>query len=1079
MKPTYTVATFDGGIVERVKQDVFGEAEGGRMRSVLWLENFDHTIVIGSAVKRQGYKILTETTPWSGPMTNWHQGSMGTAISFQVADFCSDWDTYDPNSELNHVIGTASYAYNIPVGQNVLISFVRFYSDTDRSNAAAGTFYEADYNATVVVAYARQVPSDTAPVWSNVWTKDKGLGQDPHAGYEYPGWFSYGIMRDHTVYGGSVVFVTDFNNEVEPFDPSVETPRTDNPMSLNMYPVYVFKLWDISNRRDKGTEFFWDMKNISTQTNTNIPLNTLVPNYSGDDYQRFKIIYPSMWLLRNDLVGVVECGSEADIYQTALTKPIELCLFERRVRSFETKYFPIGVNGSNTRFNADTEQIEPSSKWEYINDEADFTESLETLRSITYAVQEVKWEEGLLYSDGNVAGITAFENDWKETALTVNWMGRNISMQCITKGDIYASELENRQNNLGDPIDQSGKMREPTNGDKKLWDSLGRWVLPVRLPNYIGNKNPRYWMQGEKIPLVITGKVNGIELKLFDYVYEVRNAHSDPWPNLWSLMDQEHWEAYIDSEGAHEYWSAASRRELFWAVKDNNMKCGGRYIVPKTCLWTEPVVTLGPGITTTPDTHYVFPSWRAYCWEPFNPFVRDDFTGLDSANDPYTDFWYPRWDHGGITNQGATQVGYWPRHCEGNIIGFNLRIDKDYIAKLVDVGLEEVNVYIVEASEDESLLRSQGLFAYTKDVPSQYYGLPKKKFWDNDPQNYRLLHSFSFTEDAKGFADVDDYETWKQFYDGQPGTTSAWSVFDDRMVGTPQNEDGSFVTNAQIDANSGSRLTPEYVIYDYGVSGPSMILNSDARYWDGIAARCVAQVKGRVFIAGLTKKGGEEEQGIVRFSAVQSGVISLDVFNEADSIRLGGKPVTALMEYREQLWIFGDTELHRVQMPVITDTSSWEVLDKIDGQGVSEPKLVTTCPYGVVWANGAGVWISDGRMPENLADPVLGAYMTLMTGQPYPFQSFVQLPIPAVYDGTYNKYATLEYLPLKDEVMISFPVTEVTRSGGGITSVFVEDLGEIIREVRLIYHFPSKTWRCETYDLTTFGEEVTQEYGNL
>jgi hypothetical protein len=167
--------------------------------------------------------------------------------------------------------------------------------------------------------------------------------------------------------------------------------------------------------------------------------------------------------------------------------------------------------------------------------------------------------------------------------------------------------------------------------------------------------------------------------------------------------------------------------------------------------------------------------------------------------------------------------------------------------------------------------------------------------------------------------------------------------------------------------------TPDFYLWDYPTDEP-LILNYSGRIWDGVGARCCAVVKGRTFIGGCyDEKGMIEEQAIVRYSIVQGGVISPDLFAEEDILRVGHEPITALVEFREQLWVFNRTKNYRIQMRDIVNISSWEFLEAVV-QGAHHPKHIAVTPYGVVYANEAGVWLSDGADPQNIAVPILGTY---------------------------------------------------------------------------------------------------------
>jgi hypothetical protein len=261
--------------------------------------------------------------------------------------------------------------------------------------------------------------------------------------------------------------------------------------------------------------------------------------------------------------------------------------------------------------------------------------------------------------------------------------------------------------------------------------------------------------------------------------------------------------------------------------------------------------------------------------------------------------------------------------------------------------------------------------------------------------------------------------------------------------------------------------SPDFCVWDYPTSQP-LILDSSGRYWEGMGARCICVIKGRVFIGGVINKSGEEEQAIIRYSDAQGGVISQDIFSLENKLIVGHNPHSALAEYREQLWAFSQQDVYRLQMPSITDPTTWEFLDVIQ-QGTFSPKTVVTTPYGVVFANSGGVWISDGGMPENLALPILGSYQSMANGKYYNYMfdtEGFEYPVEE-----WNKFMEVIYDKFKDEVVI------MSTAAGRGKEIGNEEDAQYIN--KFIFNFPFKNWRVEKHDLPLLEDSQEPENNHV
>ena len=290
-----------------------------------------------------------------------------------------------------------------------------------------------------------------------------------------------------------------------------------------------------------------------------------------------------------------------------------------------------------------------------------------------------------------------------------------------------------------------------------------------------------------------------------------------------------------------------------------------------------------------------------------------------------------------------------------------------------------------------------------------------------------------------------------------------------------------------------NNYTPDFFLWDYPSDSPSYIISNSGQYYKGTGARCITSVKGRTFIGGCFDKDYIEEQAIVRYSSINNGVNVVDLFAEEEKIQIGHLPITSLIEYREQLWVFNLNNYYRIALNEIANPASWEFLDSKFGQGTFSPKTVCKTPYGVCFSAFGGIYLSDGTNPVNLVDnpeqvlAIKSLYQHLMLGNTYEYSHIFEPGSIFIEEGDdYNRYAELFYSEEKDELILTTPIKKEKRvvvldeeeqviSDNEIVDLDLRDYdvaGEAhynsnthmqnTHWLKLIYSFSNKNWRTES-----------------
>lgn len=1089
MKKIYTQLTFEKGMVETIKQDNDSELSQPHT-SVLWLQNFNPNIVSGAVVKRSG--LMAADIP---------------TVSFKYPGS----ELYPPQEYYDEapvkIYSTTSMEVRSPFSSHAHIVFYDQYFTEGISSSVNAKVYAYQYDG-----------NDLIETWKDV-----------------KGHIVRGELADYCRYGQSLLFTS--------------LPIDSSNQSTAVYRMY---FWD-------GTKYWENNKRL---LNGYLNESYVV---SKDDWAKWIIAKPSL-ITASQEVGVYRLDErtyegklvvkniETSNFHIVSTDPAdssELIAESIAVVIWEQPSRIVEVNGLLNENGGWTGQT-PATYNLYVNpyfDDKPMSPGgrLSGISSNEYLNENIKFNfwQGKIFSNNGYKidyaeyspNATAVGPRWRE-----DWEEDKDALIARHTNPYQASAewiMEVGYNSPGFVEDKSAWYRAKWTITNKLDGSTSvknliintEWAFGadrganrtfsyvnlcgVILEDYLNLKMPRPFLGGEKIPMLVVARINGVNVLLKSFTYTVKgNARelNDTRKYLpegngaefhfatagfnvgeINLLPNPHQHVYRD-----EYDDAYSIEPLIAKAPRDKARKG----VCSNISWY-PQSSLISGLLTTPNN---FPD--NYYSSVGGVLVSP--TTQDYRKDSPT------------TEQGAdrSQVRMRNIHKTGNNIYITVTLKTDEIFKMVEAGLSSISIYAAKPNTSEHLLYSRGLTFEPMD--GAQYALPKKLI-ENNYSDFALIKEFQIHGE---FGYVETYND----YEGQPITTNCWQPFGgERLVAVPMQandmpEPGRAFPRSEIEVHTPNFIldsmqqpninylpksnpayefndlrvdvtkaydgiqfeknktnfykrtppddyeeldklkvwSPDFCIWDYPTSQP-LILDSSGEYWDGVGARCISVIKGRVFIGGTINKDLTEEQAIIRYSDVQAGVISQDVFSIENKLIVGHNPTTALTEYREQLWVFSNYDLYRLQMPSITDVTSWEFLDVIQ-QGTFSPKTVITTPYGVVFANSGGVWVTDGGLPENIAVPILGSYQQMANGNYYNYMFDSKEFVYEIDD--WNKNMEVIYDKFKDELVILSLATEKNK-----TIHNAEDPHYI---VKFIFSFQYKNWRVETNSLPTLEDERNQ-----
>lgn len=836
---------------------------------------------------------------------------------------------------------------------------------------------------------------------------------------EYPGWYTVGLYTDHKRYGEKLYFTTLLKNKVYGTD-------LDN----YLFPVYEWGLWDLTKKRKDG-KVWWngiDFNNIDTDTKT---------------YRKWKVKTPTMDLIRENIVGYAYWDKNAGEWKReGNEKPIEVLFMEN-----DLDISPVRISGDKSTFNplygipGEDGQYKGVSKerYSYLSRNAD--DEFPKLTPDTYYGNDT---QNIFYESYSIFDLKDYIDKIKTTEF---WDVVNTSF----------NELEYVKYDTPSITDGFITHGKPITGKFKIafalfdpygfgYDDIGRRIYYTRSPGvaldnygyplgfsfrnlylrYIDNNVPRPWHKEEKIPFVLTAKIGGVETILYQDIYTIKTPVNYIVPK-----------SYVIVEGSNVFQGSYTD-----TVKD--------------------------GFTST----IKHDSGISLAVSSNNTYYSSPHISLEEVNGDSTEI----------------------KLSIKNMLQFTIRIKKSYLSKLLEQDVTEFNLYVAEKHETESYLKTIGIVAPVEPPPG-YYMKPALDSVDTDDvdfdySKFRLVKSFLI----EGASQEIDYSN----YSGFATKTNAWLTGSDD--GDTNSEDYLYAVPKEIDddgpipsnnipflnntyqeqgypyggGKENNRIWyPDFTLYDYPDEAPPLTLNNSGEYWKGLGARHIEIIQGRTFIAGCIDEDGKEEQSVVRYSAVQNGIASKDIFVKEDQVTFGHNPITALLNYRDQLWIFNEYSQYRMIPHNVFDVSSWEVLDVQDAQGCLSNKTLCIAPNGVCFASRNGIWISDGRIPTSLTNnpkanlTIQSLYQKLAIGKPYEYQQQADPGRPFIDINTgFNPYLELYYDKDNDELVLSTPVRK--NDDEMFESIpenyIIDDWEYFTHEVRLIYNFSNNNWRMESYD---------------
>lgn len=799
-----------------------------------------------------------------------------------------------------------------------------------------------------------------------------------------------------------------------------------------LFPVYMWGLWDLTKKR-KDAKVWWngiDFPNLDTDK---------------QKYRKWKVKTPTMELLREDVVGTAYYDKSSSTWLGDTNKPIQVLFMENdlEVASLDTSSIDVsledtGVPGIIHRTGSNRESYLSKSE-------------TDEFPKITESLSYVETQNSIFFESYDIADFP----NYKEYLKGVGYWVRKLNLTEFewvndTLSGVGSTSIPRSTSTLHEDLNVATTdtfyTLKPDNNNKS-------YILQNALRNvylrYIDQDVPRPWHKDEKIPFVLTAKIGGVETVLYQDIYTIKSEQGMEAPTT-TKFDEMLLNRFGGDISFYDNYATS-------LIKDINS--------PSSEIFTA--------------------------------------VGLWSKN------WYYSSPHVRIENLTDDLMTL----TINNTLQFSIRINKEYFGKLLEQDAVEFNLYVSERHETESFLNTVGIIEPVE-APNGYYMKPALDTVniddvDFDYSKFRLVKTFLI----EGASQTIDYD----IYAGTATRTNAWlqagddgdTTVDDYVYAVPNIDDGTgFIENNRLPDfdntyaerglpytggnNNDKMWYPDFTLYDYPSDAPPLTLNNSGEYWEGLGAKHIEIIQGRTFIAGCIDDEGKEEQAVVRYSAVQNGVASKDIFVKEDKITFGHSPITALMNYRDQLWIFSEDRQYRMIPHNVFDVSTWEVLDVQHAQGCLSNKTLTIAPKGVCFASRNGIWISDGRMPSSLTDApqqglaIQSLYQRLAIGKTYDYQAQADPGRPYIDPDTgFNPYLELYYDKDSDELVLSTPVKKNSSEmyENEANNYMIEDWEYFTHEVRVIYSFANNNWRTDSYAASSIsnvaiGSERSKTYSS-
>jgi len=979
--------TFQGGMLEGIKQDVPFEAGGGALTSVLWLENYNHTLQQDSAIKRWGEVDsgvpLLDLGYFTPNMTYSYVVNGGNTLEIDRSTWLQGVQMYSvvhPEYNDNYTTflkrypnTTATYAYD-------------YIPDYVRNAAVLHTVESSE--AVAVVSHTIAKDGDTAE-WQEVWAD--GIT-------DYPGWYTFGTLADVTRYGETLLFTTTLR-ELPYFSATQfpdNYPEYENPVNQYLYPVYRYLYWDITQKWKGENQFLNGIEDYDFD------------HITDDKFHHWKVLPPAQYVVNNIQVGITR-GMVQDT-STAMHTSGATSTFDINIGIEECSAAARFVDTAGTGYDT---LAEYKPAWSAVVFQTSYTAYDGTsYTNNTYVPQQrtQSMEELDLASMNRIL-------------YGVEPAGATFNLSFGNTNHYDARRVTAKQVQVGFEIKEADVIYGSYSGVRFLPIITGTSLI-----KYTATRSPRLWLYGERFDLILTANIAGVEVLVKRMAYEVQTKPTNEYADI---------PTYV----------TANTRILPFLINNEmttNMTIEGNG-TPVT--FNEEVVDLGK----------FFPQARCI-----------------GAKEP----------------TATSQYDYLKYQAYGMLLYFSLEVSAETMQALIDASCSALSLWCIKPDSNQHITKSIG---YDLSLPSgNIYNKPLDQ--DSaaiDYTKYALLKRFVIDGRTDPPADYEDWipsatlatNSWVE-----SSWTGGSSLSNTYYVGVPLNR----VSGDTLEPNSTVPLyatdtavktyldnvvsvsanvldtdywTPDFVLWDYPTE-TTLFLNSSGKYWKGLGAKLITVIKGRTFIGGCIGADGIEEQAILRYSDVQGGAISPDIFSEERKIQVGHIPHTALLEFREQLWAFSRYQFYRIGLASITQEETWEFFDVVE-QGCFNNKSVVVVPYGVVFCNEAGVWLSEGGEPQNLALPILPTYQNISSGTNYLYTNINELAgVPYIDSKGINPYLELNYDSFNDEILISSPLFTTVQNDDNDTDYLPNT------DFTMIFSFKYKTWRIESSAVPQYEVEI-------
>lgn len=1081
--------TFEKGIIETWKQEAL--SENGKLASALYMDNWDPNLEHQSLVKRFGYGMYLPSSRPTIVVTEDGDNFVFLKRS-ALHNFSNNFNNQSAN-KYNNIFHLELLNTTKPYQNFSQVIFIRRIAQ-DKDNDILYTDYnrvhslENPTEATGVVGYTLEYLSPEEPTiidkdWHEAWTDTQYVLETSEFKIVYPGYYVLGTYADSSRYGEQILFTTTMqyeqsgpDNEPEfmKFDGSWENVRYnpiykkagnfDKDFVKLLYPCYKYAYWDITKKRKDSNQFWNGITFIDDLQNKAI-------------YTKWKVQLPSLSLAKLDIkvIDITKPSTDAEPDSTNL--PTDPTLYGDMTLVLRDRYLD---ETNNYYFGA---------IWHlYLSNLVSWVNSFEYCDSIhfdTVCAELLKYNYYIFYaiythipefsiSDSfigdDLLSFTKEQNILLKEQQLIKWIKSGLAQCRRNSGDILS----------GDSFDE---------------DIIDRAVL-FKQPNYFDIKLPRPNHYGQTYQFVLTVKIDNIDIVVKQLEFIAKNGPDYAGEDYYEIREKISTHPEINSLGI-SYWHYP-----LISPETHLKQSDPFYCTPQTNIEANNSLTTLDSIDNIQTWEFIADSVEALDKQKARNdgfAIRQNINYNPETKDTFKEYILPGTHIVGTGSNGNGFV-YQEKYY---VLSYGLRINNATFEKLLDVRATEIGLYLCQQSE-ENEVRSTGIISYTKGC--DIYKKPDLQIDVKNPDyaKYRLIHKFLIQGNAPIINDYTQLDkqnpysitnTWQYLdEDADSFKLGYWAVPGaDKSKGQSLNA-GEPNIYALYDFLGDSRatdtfernnhLSPNFYIRDYPIDTPPLTIGGSGKYWKGLGARCITVIKGLPFLGGTINADGDEEVSIVRWSVIQNGTASPDTFYEENQLQFGHKPITALKEYRGQLMVFNREETYRHLLKDVFNPATWEFLQLSKGQGTFSSKTVIATPYGIVYLNEAGVWISDGTKPKSLTDDpdqglaISNLYCQLAINDSYKFTTQIEPGNVYIEDG-YNVMMELHYDEFNDELIINTPVTR----GDIVKFVTIAPLAvnqyNFTHQVQLKYNFSKHNWRLESYPLKNFLELTSAKPNNI